>query len=89
MNFGIYVIFSYHFGPSINTAPASSSLYSHSYLQFFSCILFFESLLIWLQIRFHVYYSTSLFAKVRCVKNLGDKDFLSSLYLPFRYSANL
>ena len=33
---GIYVIFSYHFGPSINMAPASSSLYSHS----LSAILF-------------------------------------------------
>ena len=57
----------------------------NSFLVFF----LFESLLIWLQIRFHVYNSTSPLAKVRCVKNLGDKDFLSSLYLPFRYSANL
>ena len=34
-------------------------------------------------------YGTSVHRKVRCVKKLGDKDFLSSLYLPFRYSANL
>lgn len=75
MFFGIYVIFSYHLVLlSIRLQLLRVCIpivICNSFLVFF----LFESLLIWLQIRFHVYYSTSLFAKVRCVKNWETKTF--------------
>lgn len=75
MFFGIYVIFSYHLVLlSIRLQLLRVCIpivICNSFLVFF----LFESLLIWLQIRFHVYNSTSPLAKVRCVKNWETKTF--------------